>query len=49
VDRDSGRDVRLALVDADSGTVVDPRRVQLTPGPGFRTKAAASSAEAGDR
>jgi DNA-binding HxlR family transcriptional regulator len=48
VDRESGRDVRLALVDVDSDTVVDPRHVQLTPGPGFRSKAAASSVEAGE-
>ena len=38
VDRDSGRDVRLALIDGESGTVVDPRRVRLVPGPGFTTK-----------
>jgi hypothetical protein len=38
VDRDSGRDVRLALIDGESGTVVDPRQVRLVPGPGFTTK-----------
>jgi len=38
VDRDSGRDVRLALVDARSDTVVDPRQVRLVPGPGFPHK-----------
>jgi len=38
VDRDSGRDVRLALVDAGSDTVVDPRQVRLVPGPGFPHK-----------
>jgi DNA-binding HxlR family transcriptional regulator len=48
VDRESGRDVRLALVDAGSDTVVDPRRVQLAPGPGFRSKDAASRDEAGE-
>jgi DNA-binding HxlR family transcriptional regulator len=47
VDRGSGRDVRLALVDTGSGAVVDPRHVQLTPGPGFRSKDAASNAQAG--
>ena len=45
VDRASGRDVRLALVDAGSGAVVNPRSVQLVPGPGFRTKGAAVSDE----
>jgi DNA-binding HxlR family transcriptional regulator len=35
VERDSGRDVRLALVDAETGEVVGPRRVHLVPGPGF--------------
>jgi len=40
VDRDSGRDVRLALVDARSDTVVDPRQVRLVPGPGFPHKGA---------
>jgi len=39
VDRDSDRDVRLALVDADSDALVDPRQVRLVPGPGFPHKA----------
>ena len=38
VDRDSGREVRLALVDAESGAVVDPQGVVHVPGPGFRTR-----------
>jgi hypothetical protein len=38
VERDSGHDVRLALIDGESGTVVDPRQVRLLPGPGFTTK-----------
>jgi DNA-binding HxlR family transcriptional regulator len=38
VDRDSGREVRLALVEAGSGAVVDPQAVVHVPGPGFRTR-----------
>jgi DNA-binding HxlR family transcriptional regulator len=49
VERESGHDVRLALVDAESDAVVDPRRVQLIPGPGFPTRDAASSAARGKR
>lgn len=35
VERDSGRELTLALVDAESGSVVDPRSVRVVPGPGF--------------
>jgi len=34
VDRDSGREVRLALVDPQSGRAVPRTRVELRPGPG---------------
>ena len=38
VDGRSGRDVRLAVVDAGSGAEVDRRSVVNVPGPGFRTR-----------
>ncbi len=38
VERDSGHDVHLALIDRESGAVVDPRQVRQIPGPGFTTK-----------
>ncbi len=47
VGRESGCAVRLALIDVDSDTVVDPRRVYLVPGPGFRSKDAEPSLAAG--
>jgi len=34
VDRDSGREVRLALVDPETGRAVPRERIQLRPGPG---------------
>jgi DNA-binding HxlR family transcriptional regulator len=34
VDRDSGREVRLALVDPETGRAVPRTRVELRPGPG---------------
>jgi DNA-binding HxlR family transcriptional regulator len=34
VDRETGRPLRLALVDAETGKAVPPARVQLRPGPG---------------
>jgi len=34
VDRDSGREVRLALVDPETGRAVPRERAQLRPGPG---------------
>jgi len=34
VDRDSGREVRLALVDPETGRAVPRERVRLSPGPG---------------
>ena len=43
VARESGRDVRLALVDAETGEVVGPRSVQLVPGPGFGPQDAATA------
>jgi hypothetical protein len=38
VDRDFGREVCLALVDAESGAVVDPKGVVHVPGAGFLTR-----------
>jgi DNA-binding HxlR family transcriptional regulator len=34
VDRDTGRALKLALVDAETGVAVKPARIQLRPGPG---------------
>lgn len=34
VDRETGRPLRLALVDADTGVAVPPGRARLRPGPG---------------
>jgi DNA-binding HxlR family transcriptional regulator len=38
IDSNSGRDVRLGLVDPASGEVVDPARARLVPGPAFRLR-----------
>ena len=47
VSRTSGRDVRLALVDPETGEVVDPASVELAPGPGLERPRGASRARSG--
>jgi hypothetical protein len=42
VDRDSGHDVRLRLVDAETGDAVEPSRLVHVPGPGFGSAAAST-------
>ena len=46
VERASGHEVHLALVDAETGEVVSPRSVQLVPGPGFARQAATTETAA---
>ena len=38
VDGDSGRDLRLGLIDPESGEAVDPAGARLVPGPAFRLR-----------
>ncbi|MBI2767707.1 MAG: helix-turn-helix transcriptional regulator [Chloroflexi bacterium] len=49
IHRESGHDVRLALVDPASGEVVDSREVELVPGPAFKTRSSESNIGRGDR
>jgi hypothetical protein len=48
IDSDSGRDVRLELVDPESGERVDPARARLVPGPAFRLREEGDVRLAGD-
>ena len=44
VDGDSGRDLRLGLIDPESGEVVDPAGARLVPGPALRLRDDAGAA-----
>ena len=45
----SGRDVRLALFDTSSGELVDSRKVELVPGPAFKTSGSRRNSDPNER
>ncbi|MBK6317545.1 MAG: helix-turn-helix transcriptional regulator [Dehalococcoidia bacterium] len=49
IHRESGQDVRLALVDTATGEVVESREVELVPGPAFKTRGSGRNSDPSGR